>query len=82
VATRGAFVAHVSRVVMFLPLQDCISIRISMPPSKMGDACSPHLNVELSTAQYCDDNYMDGDDYLIVMAYLNQYWLDTFACLE
>jgi hypothetical protein len=53
-----------------------------MPPSKMGDACSPHLNVELSTAQYCDDNYMDGDDYLIVMAYLNQYWLDTFACLE
>jgi hypothetical protein len=22
------------------------------------------------------------DDYLIVMAYVNQCWLDTFACLE
>jgi hypothetical protein len=25
---------------------------------------------------------MDGDDYLIVMVYVNQYCLDTFACLE
>jgi hypothetical protein len=22
------------------------------------------------------------DDYLVVMAYVNQYYLDTFACLE
>jgi hypothetical protein len=22
------------------------------------------------------------DDYLVVMAYLNQYCLDTFACLD
>jgi hypothetical protein len=22
------------------------------------------------------------DDYLVVMAYLNQYYLDIFACLE
>jgi hypothetical protein len=22
------------------------------------------------------------DDYLVVMAYVNQYFLDTFACLE
>jgi hypothetical protein len=22
------------------------------------------------------------DDYLIVMAYVNQCWMDTFACLE
>jgi hypothetical protein len=44
-------------------------------------ACSPNLNVELSTSEYCDDNYMDGDDYLVVMVYVNQYCLDTFACL-
>jgi hypothetical protein len=25
---------------------------------------------------------MDGDDYLVVMVYVNQYCLDTFACLE
>jgi hypothetical protein len=25
---------------------------------------------------------MDGDDYLVVMVYVNQYFLDTFACLE
>jgi hypothetical protein len=25
---------------------------------------------------------MHGDDYHVVMAYLNQYCLDTFACLE
>jgi hypothetical protein len=23
-----------------------------------------------------------SDDYLVVMAYVNQNWLDTFACLE
>jgi hypothetical protein len=22
------------------------------------------------------------DDYLVVMAYVNKHWLDTFACLE
>jgi hypothetical protein len=25
---------------------------------------------------------MDGDNYLVVMVYVNQYCLDTFACLE
>jgi hypothetical protein len=25
---------------------------------------------------------MDGDDYHIVMVYVNQYYWDTFACLE
>jgi hypothetical protein len=45
-------------------------------------ACLPHLNVELSTSKYCDDNYTDGDDSLVVMVYVNQYCLDTFACLE
>jgi hypothetical protein len=31
-------------------------------------ACSPNLNVELSNSLHCDDNYMDGDDYYVVMA--------------
>jgi hypothetical protein len=44
-------------------------------------ACSLNLNVELSTSEYCDDNYMNGD-HLVVMVYVNQYCLDTFACLE
>jgi hypothetical protein len=45
-------------------------------------ACSPHPNVELWTSQYYDDNYMDGDDYFVVMVYVNQYCFDTFACLD
>jgi hypothetical protein len=48
----------------------------------MGDAYSPHQNVELSTSKYCDDNYMDGDDYFVVMAFINQYCSDTIACLD
>jgi hypothetical protein len=34
-------------------------------------ACSLSLNVEVSTSQYCDDNYMDGDGYLVVMVHVN-----------
>jgi hypothetical protein len=25
---------------------------------------------------------MDGDDYLVVVVYVNQYCFDTFACLD
>jgi hypothetical protein len=25
---------------------------------------------------------MDGDDYFVVMVYVNQYCFDTFACLD
>jgi hypothetical protein len=25
---------------------------------------------------------MEGDDYLVAMVYVNQYCLDTFACLK
>jgi hypothetical protein len=37
-------------------------------------ACSLCLNIELSTSWI--------DDYMVVKAYVNQYCLDTFACLE
>jgi hypothetical protein len=57
-------------------------IRISATPSEMCDAYSPHLKLELSTSQYYDDNYMDGDDYFVVMVYVNHYCFDTFACLD
>jgi hypothetical protein len=41
----------------------------------MGEACSSYINVELSTSYYCDNNYMDGDDYIVVMVYDNNYLL-------
>jgi hypothetical protein len=44
--------------------------------------CLPHLNVELSTLYYCDDNYMDGDDYLVVMVYVNQILLGYLYMLR
>jgi hypothetical protein len=50
VATHGALLARVRCVVMFIPLQGWLLIRISATPSKMGDACLPHQNVELSTS--------------------------------
>jgi hypothetical protein len=42
----------------------------------------PRSNVVSSTSYYCDDNYMDDVDYCVVMVYVNQYWFDTFACLD
>jgi hypothetical protein len=45
-------------------------------------ACSSCSNIVISTSYYCDDNYMDGVDYFIVMVYDNQYCFDTFACLD
>jgi hypothetical protein len=45
-------------------------------------ACSPHSNVVISTSYYCDDNYMDDVDYFVVIVYDDQYFFDTFACLD
>jgi hypothetical protein len=50
VATRGASVVHGCRVIRLFPLQGWLLILISVTPSEMGDACSPHLNIELSTS--------------------------------
>jgi hypothetical protein len=39
-------------------------------------------NVVISSLYYCDDNFMDGNGYFVVMAYDNHYIaFDTFACL-
>jgi hypothetical protein len=35
-----------------------------------------------STSLYCFDNYMGDDDYFVVMAYVNQYYFDTYARLD
>jgi hypothetical protein len=40
-------------------------------------ACSPQSNVVISTSYYCEDNYMDGDDYFVVMVYVNHIALIT-----
>jgi hypothetical protein len=82
-ATRGAFVAHVCRVVRFLPLQGCISIRISTTPSKMGDAYSPSPNVEMFKFHLMIHDYFKNvEDYFVVMAYDTHIVFDTFACLD
>jgi hypothetical protein len=49
VATHGAFVDHVCRVVRLFPLQGYILIRISVTPSDMGEACSlcPNIGLDL-----------------------------------
>jgi hypothetical protein len=44
-------------------------------------ACSPHINVELSTHNIVMRTIWI-DDYIVVMAYVNQYCLHAFACLE
>jgi hypothetical protein len=73
--------AHVCCVVRLFPLQGRLLIQISVTPLEMGDACSSNLNVELSTSYYYDDNYMDKNDYMVVMTYVNRNCLDTLACL-
>jgi hypothetical protein len=73
VATRGAFVAHVCRVVRLFPLQGCISIRISMTTSEMGDGLIAESKRSNFNFIFCDDNYRDGDDYFVVMVYDNHY---------
>jgi hypothetical protein len=75
VATRVASVNcchQVCCVVRFIPLQGWLLIRISVTPSNMGDG--------LFTASKC--RIINLDDYLVVKVYVNQYCLDTFACLE
>jgi hypothetical protein len=82
-ATHDACMAHLCCVVRFLPLQCCISIRISVIPSKVGDACSPSPKVEmfkLHVMMY--DNFKNVGDYFVVMAYDNHIVFDTFACLD
>jgi hypothetical protein len=82
VAACVAFVAHVCRVVRFIPLQGWLLIRISVTPLDMGDGLFVESKCRIINFIYCDDNYMDGDDYLVVMVYVNKYCLDIFSCLE
>jgi hypothetical protein len=42
--------SYVCRVIRLFPLQGWLLIQKSVTPSEMGDACSPNLNVELSTS--------------------------------
>jgi hypothetical protein len=44
-------------------------------------ACCSHF-VAIPTSYYCDENYMDDDDYFVVVVYDNQYCFDTFASLD
>jgi hypothetical protein len=53
VATRGALLARVCRVVRFISLQGWLLIQISVTPSEMGDACLMHLNIEMFIFTLC-----------------------------
>jgi hypothetical protein len=44
-------------------------------------ACSPHLNVELSTHNTVMRTIWIND-YIVVTSDVNQYYLHTFVCLE
>jgi hypothetical protein len=74
-ATHGAFVAHVCHVVRLFPLQGCILIRISATPSDMGDGLIAESKHRIINFILFYDNYMDGDDYFVVMVYDNHYLL-------
>jgi hypothetical protein len=52
-----------------IALTRCILIRISATLSDMSDACSLLSFSSNSTSLYCYENYMDDDDYFVVMAY-------------
>jgi hypothetical protein len=81
VATRGAFVAHVCRVVRLLPLQGYISVRISATPSKMGDgliAVSIGSNYTFIMLYLCHE--MDVD-YLLVEVMVNISKLFDYSCM-
>jgi hypothetical protein len=82
VATRGAVVAHVCHVVTFFPYKVVYRFKPLQHHQKWVMACSPCSNVVISTSYYCDDNYMDDVDYFVVMVYDDQYFFDTFACLD
>jgi hypothetical protein len=82
VATHGAIVAHMCRVVRFFPCKVVYRFESLRHPRKWVMACSPCSNIIISTLYYCDDNYMDDVDYFVVMVYDDQYCFDTFACLD
>jgi hypothetical protein len=78
VATHGAFVAHVCRVVRFYPLQGVLLIRISTTPSEMGDglfATSKHSNWTSFIIHMTNGIYIVDDNHLY------QTCLITLACL-
>jgi hypothetical protein len=71
------------RIVRLFLLQGCILIQISALPSDMGNTCPLQSFHSNSTSLCCFDNFINFDDYFIVMVYDNHYIiLDTFACLD
>jgi hypothetical protein len=64
-ATRGALLAYVCRVVRF-SLARCILIRISVIPSDMGDGSFAVFKRSNPTSLCCYESYEDDVDYFIV----------------
>jgi hypothetical protein len=51
-ATRGASMAHVYRVVRLFPLQGLKLVRVPVKPSDMGDTCPLHSFHRIVTSHY------------------------------
>jgi hypothetical protein len=67
---------------MFIPLQGWLLIQISVTPSDMDDGLFTVFKHRFINFYNIVMITILMDDYLVVMAYVNQYCLDTFACLE
>jgi hypothetical protein len=81
VATCGAFMAHVCRVVRFISLQGLLSIRIFTTPSEMGDdllAKSKRSNSTFIMLYLC--NEMDVD-YLVVQEMITISKKNYYNCI-
>jgi hypothetical protein len=52
-----------------IALAMCILIQISVTLLNMTDACLLQSFSSNSTSLYCYENYMDDDDYVVVMDY-------------
>jgi hypothetical protein len=81
VVTRGALPGHVCHVIRLLPLQGLNWLESPRYPRLWVTLARCSHSVEISTTYFCDNNSVKND-YLVVMVYVNNCCLETFACLE
>jgi hypothetical protein len=81
VVTCGALPGHVCHVIRLLPLQGLNWLESPRYPRLWVTLARCSHSVEISTTYFCDNNSVKND-YLVVMVYVNNCCLETFACLE
>jgi hypothetical protein len=86
VATHGAFVAHVCRVIRLFPLQSGLSIRISTTPSEMGDSlitwskCSNSTFIMLYFYHDMDVDYLVADEMVNILKLFDYTCMFSIGC--